>query len=104
MSRYKWVNWNDGTETKRLFQVGILADGTFYNPNGYPEELVRASVRAADTRRHERRSNAAKRPAETRRRRQERDIHRVATKMLDNRPIGPRHFCACCGRKLNDGA
>jgi hypothetical protein len=54
--KYKWI-WN-GTE--RLFEVGILADGTSHNPRGYPEGLVRAAVLAANERRHERKSQAAK--------------------------------------------
>jgi len=102
MSRYKWVYWHDGTETKRLFQVGILDDGTLYNPNGYPEELVRASVLAADARRRERRSNAAKEAAQTRSKRRDRNVYRIVNQLLANRPVGPRRHCACCGRGLDD--
>jgi hypothetical protein len=102
MSRYKWVYWNDGTETKRLFQVGILDDGTLYNPNGYPEDLVRASVLAADVRCYERRSSAAKKAAGTRKQRRDRNVYRIVSQLLANRTIGPRRHCACCGRQLDD--
>jgi hypothetical protein len=44
MGRYKWV----------------YHDNARHNPNGYPEDIVRTAVLAADTRRHERRSAAAK--------------------------------------------
>jgi hypothetical protein len=36
----------------RLFDVGILDDGTLYNPRGYPDDLVHSAVLAADARRH----------------------------------------------------
>jgi hypothetical protein len=85
-----------------LFQVGILDNGTLYNPNGYPEELVRASVLAADARRRERRGNAAKQAAETRRNRRARNVYRIVNQLLANRPVGPRRRCVCCGRQLND--
>ena len=55
-SRYNSVRHEGG----RLFNVGILADGSLYNPNGYPADVVRAAVLAADIRRHERASQAAK--------------------------------------------
>ena len=58
-SRYKWVNH----EGERLYEVGILADGTLHNPRGYPDDVVRAAVLAADARKHERRSRAAKKAA-----------------------------------------
>jgi len=44
MSRYEWVIANDGT---KLFQIGVLADGSLYNPNGYPEAAVRAALTVA---------------------------------------------------------
>ena len=59
MSRYKWVRHEGG----KLYEVGIRADGALYNPRGYPEDVVRAAVLAADQRRHERRSHAAQKAA-----------------------------------------
>ena len=57
---------------------GILPDGTLHNPNNYPDDIVRAAVLAADARRHERRSQAAKRAAVTRSKRQERKVYAIA--------------------------
>ncbi len=42
MSRYKWVWHHDGTT--RLYEVGIMPDGSLYNPRGYPEDDVRSAV------------------------------------------------------------
>jgi hypothetical protein len=61
MGKYRWVRYGDD----RLYEVGVLEDGTLHNPRGYPEEIVRAAVLAADTRKHERRSRAAKKAAAT---------------------------------------
>jgi hypothetical protein len=83
MSEYNWVRHPDGDQNQRLHDVGINADGTLHNPNGYPEEIVRAAVLAADARRHARRSESAKKAAETRKRRQQ------GTPSLD--------ICAVCG-------
>jgi hypothetical protein len=44
MSRYKWVY--HGAE--KLYEVGILPDGTLHNPRKYPDDIVRAAVLAAD--------------------------------------------------------
>jgi hypothetical protein len=54
MGKYKWVR----SGVDMLFSVGILADGSLHNPNGYPEDVVRAALLAADARHHERRSAA----------------------------------------------
>jgi hypothetical protein len=43
---YRWVWW----ETGRLFDIGILADGSLHNPNGYPESDVRAAIQEAQER------------------------------------------------------
>lgn len=98
MSRYKWVHHND----TKLFQVGILPDGTLYNPNGYPDIEVRAAVLAADQRRHERRSRAAKEASKTRALRQQRKVHTIAHRIAARQSTGPRHHCYVCGRGLAD--
>ena len=38
--RFQWIQWKDG----KLYDVGILADGTVWNPNGYREAEVREAV------------------------------------------------------------
>ena len=98
MGRYKWVHHN---ETK-LFQVGIWPDGTLWNPNGYPDDTVRAAVLEADERKHIRRSNAAKKAAETRRKRTAERVYIVARRIVEGRCFGPRHHCWICGKGLGD--
>jgi hypothetical protein len=63
---------------------------------------VKAAVEAADARRHERKSQAAKKAAETRARRREKKVYSVVTRLLAADPIGPRINCIVCGRGLTD--
>jgi hypothetical protein len=98
MSRYQWVHHN---ETK-LFQVGIWPDGTLWNPNGYPDDTVRTAVLEADERKRIRRSNAAKKAAETRRGRRAKKIYAVAKRIVDGGHYGPRRRCVICGKGLAD--
>jgi hypothetical protein len=112
MSGYKWVRLpvalqggaaSDGTPyTDLLFNVGIDPDGTVINPRGYPEDIVRAAVTAADARRHERRRNAAKKAAATRAVRRELKIKRIADRIRTNQGIGARRTCYVCGKGLSD--
>lgn len=98
MSKYKWVHHDGG----KLYEVGILPDGTLHNPRGYPDDLVRTVVLAADARRHERRSRAAKKAAATRSHRRERQVYRIVERISSGHSIGPRHNSAICGRGLDD--
>jgi hypothetical protein len=82
--------------------VGILPDGSLHNPNGYPEDVVRAAVLAADVRKHERRSVAAKEAAITRYDRQEKRVYAVAKRIKDGGHFGPRKNCIICKRILSD--
>jgi hypothetical protein len=117
MSRYKWVHcpagcqghpalsgkpWLASYDASRLFDVGINVDGTLHNPNSYPEDIVRAAIAAAEARRHERRSQAAKKAGETRRERQKAKVHIIARRIAANQNTGPRHHCYVCGRGLAD--
>jgi hypothetical protein len=99
-SRYRFITHNGA----KLFQVGILPDGTLYNPNNYPEDEVRTAVLTADARKHLRKSNSAKKAAETRRERRDLEIKRVARRVLANNGIGSRRNCYICGRGLSDTA
>lgn len=96
--RFRWIT-HDG---RQLFDLGILADGSLHNPNGYPEQLVRDAVAGAVERRHQRRSAGAKRGAKTRARRQQLLINEVADKIRQRQNIGPLPSCYICGRKLDD--
>jgi hypothetical protein len=69
--RYKWIQH----EQQTLRDVEVLDDGSLHNPNGYPDDLVREAVAAANERRHQRRSRAAKKAAETRRRRTKQRVY-----------------------------
>jgi hypothetical protein len=101
MGRYKWV-WLSNESNERLFDVGILDDGTLHNPNGYPEDVVRTVVLAADARRHERRSRGAKEAAKTRQQRQQRRTWQIAKRLAEKQQTGPRQHCYICGRHLDD--
>jgi len=97
-SRWKWIRHGE----MRLHDVGVLADGTLHNPNGYPDEIVRAAVKNAQERRHLKMSAAAKKAAETRRKRQERKIHEMADRLLDGAELEMREHCAICNKALDD--
>jgi len=98
MSKYKWIV-HDGV---KLCSIGILDDGTLHNPNSYPEDIVRAAVLAADARKHDRRSMAAKKAAGTRKSRQQKKIAQIARRILAGMGIGKRNHCEICGRRLDD--
>jgi hypothetical protein len=98
MSRYRWVHHGN----EKLHSVGIEPDGTVWNPNGYPEDIVRSAVLAADARKHERRSRAAKKAAETRDQRQQHRVWLIAKRVATKQQTGPRQHCYVCGRHLDD--
>jgi hypothetical protein len=98
MSKWKWVR--HGADV--LYEVGILEGGTLHNPRGYPDEIVREAVLAADARRAERRSNGAKKAAVTRNRRQETRVLQIAKRIVEGSGTGPRINCVICGRGLAD--
>jgi hypothetical protein len=100
MGKWTWI-WH-GSE--RLRSVGILPDATLWNPNNYPEDIVRAAIAAAEAQRHERRSKAAKKAAVTRQRRQERKVLEIAKRSLAEHEycFPNRTNCEICGRGLGD--
>ena len=82
--------------------IGVRTDGTLFNPNGYPEPVVRDVITWAEDRLKERRSRAAIKAGVTRAKRQELRVHRMAEKLLADERIPPTHYCYCCRRKLVD--
>jgi hypothetical protein len=90
------------TSGNLLRDVGILADGTLYNPNGYPEDVVRSAVLAAIERKKKRRSDGAKKAAATRAIRMERRVYEVARNLGLNCKYGPRGRCYICDKELGD--
>jgi hypothetical protein len=86
MSKYRWV-WHEG---EKLYDVGIRADGTLHNPRSYPDEVVRRAVMAADARKRERRSDAAKQAAQTRQHRIRVRVHRIAKRIVARQAVAER--------------
>lgn len=82
--------------------VGILADGTLHNPNGYPEDVVRASVLAAIEQERDSRSQAAKKAAVTRSIRRKRKIYETVRKLGLGHKFGPRTHCMLCNTEMSD--
>ena len=74
-----------------LHHIGIKVDGTLWNPNGYPEDMVRTAIAGAEARAHERRSKAAHKAAATRARRRVLKINRIVqeyrAKGSSSRPV-----------------
>jgi hypothetical protein len=85
-----------------LRDVGILADGTLYNPNGYPDDVVRSAVLKAIERRKKRRSDGAKKAAVTRAVRMERRVYEVVRKIGLGHKYGPCASCCICDKELGD--
>lgn len=98
MSRWKFVN-HDGT---RFYDIAVNPDGSLHNPNGYPEDAVRAAIAFAEEHRHQRRSKAATKAAETRRKRQELQVYKVAQKINLGHRYGPASHCVICKKGLGD--
>jgi hypothetical protein len=65
MKTYRWIR-HDG---RFLRSIGILRNGKLYNPNGYPEEVVRAALAAMDEWHRERRKQGAKKATARRQKR-----------------------------------
>lgn len=87
-----------------LNKVYVNKDGTLYNPNGYPEGLVRAACAAADARRHAAMSKSAKKAAVTRAARKERKVYEVVRRLKDGGQLVPGTHCEICGKGLGDPA
>jgi hypothetical protein len=85
-----------------FYSVGIEADGTLWNPNGYPEDRVRELVAGALEREHQRHEEAIKRGVAKRKRRRETRIHEAARKLLIKAGIGDSDRCYCCNKLLSD--
>jgi Family of unknown function (DUF6011) len=85
-----------------FYSIGIEADGSLWNPNGYPEDRVRELVTGALERARQRHEKAIKRGVEKRKRRRETRIHEAARKLLIEAGIGDRDRCYCCNKLLSD--
>jgi len=98
VTRWRWVSHGGGS----FHDVGVNPDGSLYNPNGYPEDQVRAAVAAAEERRGRRRSEAAGRAARTRRLRRDRLVYQAVERLRAGGRLEPATQCRICGRGLAD--
>jgi hypothetical protein len=94
---YRWVHY-DG---QKLHGVGIRQDGSLVNPNHCPDDVVRAAVIAANERWRVRRSDAAKRAAETRHCRRERKVYEIVRRIRAGQDLRSG-YCHICRRVLSD--
>jgi hypothetical protein len=97
-AKYRWITIGG----ERFYDVGLLPDGSLHNPNGYPEDDLRAAIETAQRREHEQRSEAAKRAAETRRKRKDRKLYEVIERYLEEGHLQPASHCVLCGKGLGD--
>jgi hypothetical protein len=96
--RWKWISH----EGRFYYSVGISADGALINPRGYPEDLVRDAIAAAQERARVRRSKAARQAAATRKARQDAKVYEVSKGIVDGNTYGPAASCVCCWKGLDD--
>jgi len=89
-----------------MSSIGINYDGSLRNPNGYPEDVVRAAVLWADEKHRaeitESRKKGAQQAAKTRKRRHEIKLRAIVNKMLRDEQIGPSTHCVLCKKQLSD--
>jgi hypothetical protein len=86
--RYSYVFHNGRTLTR----IGRNKDGTLWNPDGHPEDLVREVVEGLERKAAERRSKSAREAAVTRQRRQHNRIWSAAKAILSGQGIGEREL------------
>lgn len=98
--RWRYIH-HEGTY---YYSIGILADGTLYNPRGYFEADVRAAIAGAEARATERRREAAKRAAATRKERHDKHVYEVAQRIIDGHRYGPAGNCVVCKKVVTDAA
>jgi hypothetical protein len=103
MGRYRWIS-KPGSPFRadRYLDVGINADGSLHNPNGYPEVELRDAIVKMEAHEHAKRSAAAKKAAITRRRRVERKVYAAANKLLAGGKFSSSNFCQICGKRVTD--
>jgi hypothetical protein len=89
-----------------MSSIGIYYDDTLWNPNGYPEDVVRAAVLWADEHKRlkiaENRKKGAQQAAVTRQRRHELKVQAIVKKMLRDESVGPSTHCVLCKKQLSD--
>jgi hypothetical protein len=89
-------------EGTQYASVGINTDGTLHNPNGYPEDKVRAAISFARERQHQRRSDGARKAAATRARRREQKVAALVALLRSGGRLTPGKTCQICRKFLDD--
>jgi hypothetical protein len=98
-----WRNiWDHSDGYASYHNVGVNRDGSLHNPNGYPEDRLRASIDRVFQHRRQRRSDGAKKAAATRARRKEQLLYRVVQRLKDGGTFTAADNCEICGRMLDD--
>lgn len=94
--------WSPDAPSGRFNDIGTNPDGSLWNPNGYPEDAVRAALAAAAERQHRKRSEAARKAATTRARRRERNLAAIVAQLRSGGVLAPADACRLCGKALDD--
>ncbi len=79
----------------RLCNIGTNRDGTLFNPNRYPEGLVRAAMVY-------RQKEIAAQQAATRKSRHEKKVYEIVEGLRLGKKYGPADRCVCCKKDLTD--
>jgi hypothetical protein len=90
----KFRRWWITYKGERLYEISVYRDGTITNPNGYPEDLVRAACAARKAEKHARRSEGAKKAAVTRAERAKLLVKKIAMKIVAEEVTGPRELAS----------
>jgi hypothetical protein len=77
-------------------------DGTLYNPNNYPHEIVWEILDWIAEEKRQRKADAIRRGVATRKRRRELKINEIAMALIRGDGIGSQMVCACCKKVLGD--
>ena len=95
--RWKWVRY----EGERIDWPEFRADGTA-RAEGVSERTVLEALVNANRKLRDKRSRAARAAAETRARRRDKELYRIAHTINVGGRTGPQMHCLLCGRGLTD--
>jgi Family of unknown function (DUF6011) len=99
----KWSWWYLQDERRTSYaRIGINEDGSLYNPNGYPEEIIRPLVDRAVERKKQELIESRKQAVEKRQWREQLRVYTAAKYIQEERSLGPRDSCYVCRKRLKD--
>jgi hypothetical protein len=101
--RWKWIRHGD----RRLINVVFRADGTATADDGSThepvlEEVALAALVTANRDLNAERSAAARKAAETRKKRHDRRVYAIVEALRHGQQLTPSGKCRCCGKGLTD--